>query len=193
MKRLFDLLVSTILLISVIPILLIVSLLIKKDSPGPLIYLSPRMGRGGKQFGLFRFRTMEQIYDAVDNKTERKLTRIGAIIRSYGLDDIPNLFNVLKGDLSLIGPRPAEPHIVELTHSEWQQILSVRPGLFSYSIWALAREFNASDQALKRKLELEYVQKQSFWFDLQLLSRWIKKLIASKGNVKARGDSSFDG
>jgi len=124
---------------------------------------------------------------------EERLTKVGRFIRNYSLDDIPNLINILLGDLSIIGPRATEPELVDLSHPEWQQILSIKPGGFSYAILVLATEFNGSSPEGKRQLELDHVQKQSFWYDLQLMWRVLREMIASKGNIKTRGKPTVDG
>jgi lipopolysaccharide/colanic/teichoic acid biosynthesis glycosyltransferase len=94
---------------------------------------------------------------------------------------------VVWGEMSLVGPRPMEPARVELEDPAWQRILTVRPGMVSWAIHCLGREYNASSQALKKRLELEYVAKRSMGFDLWLLWSAGRALVASRGNVKARG------
>jgi len=116
-----------------------------------------------------------------------RLTRVGKFIRNYSLDDLPNIFNMLKGELSLVGPRPTEPEIVDLNDPAWQRVLTVRPGYISWAILELASTYNASPWPLRLRLEEEYVQKKSLLFDVFVLRKALQKLVASKGNVKARG------
>ncbi|NJN56396.1 MAG: sugar transferase [Leptolyngbyaceae cyanobacterium SL_5_9] len=186
LKRLFDIVVALLILSITAPLLLLVPVLIKLDSPGVVLCPYPCIGQKGKPFGLIRFRRMDRYYDPQET-TERQLTRIGAIIRNYSLDDIPNLLNVLKGSLSIIGPCPSEPHFVDVANPEWQTILSVRPGWIGLAILSLGSSFNASDPQVKRQLELQYVERQSLIYDLALLIKAVRSQITSRGNIKARG------
>jgi lipopolysaccharide/colanic/teichoic acid biosynthesis glycosyltransferase len=109
------------------------------------------------------------------------------VIRNYSLDDLPNLLNVLIGEMSIVGPRPTEPERVNMADSVWQATLSVRPGLLSFAILRLAHTYNASDLQIKQHVELDYIVRQSFRFDLEVFVRWMQSHIASNGNIKARG------
>ena len=108
--------------------ILLIALLIKLDSPEPALYTPQMIGKGSKPFHLFRFRTMYVDKPAHLNAAEW-LTRIGRFIRNYSLDHLPTLFNVLKGDLSVIGPRPTEPEFVDMQDPTWQRYFQVRPGI----------------------------------------------------------------
>lgn len=186
MTRLLDILAGPLILIVTAPMLLVIAFLIKCDSPGPVIYGSLRVGRDGNIFHLLRFRTLHLSKPAHLSMQER-LTRVGSFIRNYSLDDLPNVVNVLKGDLSLVGPRPTEPEIVDLNDPAWQQVLTVRPGYISWAILELASAYNTSPWPLRLQLEEEYVQKKSVVFDLLVLRKAVQRLIVSKGNIKARG------
>jgi lipopolysaccharide/colanic/teichoic acid biosynthesis glycosyltransferase len=186
MTRFLDILVGFLILIVAAPVLLVIIILIKCDSPGPVIYGSPRMGRNGKEFHLLRFRTVD-IGKPAHLSMEERLTRMGSFIRNYSLDDLPNVFNVLKGDLSLVGPRPTEPERVDLTDQAWQKVLTIRPGYISWAILELASAYNTSPWPLRLQFEEEYVQKKSLVFDIMVLRKAIQGLIASRGNIKARG------
>ena len=186
MTRLLDLLIGSLFLIVATPLLLVIALLITCDSPGPIIYGSPRVGKNGKSFRLLRFRTVN-ISKPAHLSMDERLTRMGGFIRNYSLDDLPNVFNVLKGEMSVVGPRPTEPEIVDVNDPAWQKVLTVRPGAVSYAILELAVAYNTSPWSLKLQLEEEYIQKKSIVFDLFVLRKAVQGLIASKGNVKARG------
>lgn len=186
MTRLLDFLVGSLFLIVATPIMLVVALLIKCDSPGPSIYGSPRVGKNGKYFRLLRFRTVD-ISKPVHLSMDERLTRVGGFIRNYSLDDLPNVFNVLKGEMGVVGPRPTEPEIVDVNDPAWQKILTVMPGVVSWAILELASAYNASPWSLRLQLEEEYIQKKSIVFDLLVLRKAVQRLIGSKGNVKARG------
>jgi lipopolysaccharide/colanic/teichoic acid biosynthesis glycosyltransferase len=121
---------------------------------------------------------------------DERLTRIGRLIRNCSLDHLPTLVNVLKGDISVVGPRPMEPEFVDLQDPTWQRYFEIKPGFFNYAVLKLGRIFGpsgASNLPLKQELELEYIQKQSLVFDLQLLSKFVWAHVVSGGNVKARG------
>lgn len=186
LKRLCDLLAAVLFLLPAAPIMLLVAVLIRLDSPGPILYGAPKVGRRGKRFGMLRFRTVDLGKPAYLPMEER-MTRVGRMIRKRSLDDLPNLLNLLWGDLSLVGPRPTEPERVDLADPVWQQILAVRPGLISPAILALGRRYNGSPHALKQQLELEYVQTHSLQLDLHLFRQAIQGFWASRGNWKARG------
>ena len=190
LKRIFDIFVAALLLLLLSPIFLAVMLALKIQGQTSVFNLSTRVGKGGKLFHLIRFKTM--IDTTAPLPVAERLTKVGRFIRNYSLDDIPNLINILRGDLSLIGPRATEPERVDLSHPEWQQILSIKPGGFSYAILVLATEYNRSSPERKRQLELDYVQKQSLGYDLQLMRRVIQGMIASKGNIKTRGKPTVD-
>ncbi|HEX6820403.1 MAG TPA: sugar transferase, partial [Ktedonobacterales bacterium] len=122
-----------------------------------------------------------------DVPPEARLTPVRRFIRTYSLDDLPSLFHVLRGDLSLVGPRPMEPHRVDLNDPTWQRILSVRPGYVSYAIIVLASAYNSSSMADKQRIELEYVRRQSFLFDLRILAAALRGVLTSRGNIKLHG------
>jgi lipopolysaccharide/colanic/teichoic acid biosynthesis glycosyltransferase len=140
---------------------------------------------------MLRFRTVD-INKPAHLSMDERMTRAGRFIRNYSIDDLPNLFNVLMGDMSIVGPRPTEPERVDLEDPGWQRILTLRPGLLSFAIHKLARQYNASSWELRNKLELEYVQNQSLAFDLQILREAARALVASKGNIKARGEPAVE-
>jgi lipopolysaccharide/colanic/teichoic acid biosynthesis glycosyltransferase len=186
MKRLFDVLGSLVLLALTAPILLLIAILIRLESPGPAIYASPRVGKGGSLFGLLRFRTVDLRHPQYLNMDDR-LSHIGRLIRHLSLDDLPNLINVLCGEMSFVGPRPMEPERIDQNDPMSQRILSIRPGMISYAILMLAREYNLSSSERKQTLEFEYVAAQSLSFDARMLVLAVRSLIMSRGNIKARG------
>ena len=119
-----------------------------------------------------------------------RLTRLGRFIRNYSLDHLPMLFNLLQGDLSIIGPRPMEPEFVNLADSDWQTYFQVKPGVFNYAVLKLGQEFgpsSADNLALKRRLEIKYLQQRSFRSDLDILGQIALAHIKARGNIKMRG------
>ena len=148
------------------------------------------IGRGGRPFRIYRFRTMHPALPE-HSSPEDRLTRVGRFLRNYSLDHLPTLFNILLGDLAVVGPRPMEPEFVDLDDPAWQRYFEVRPGLFNYAVLKLGRTFgpsNAGNLPRKLALELEYIDRRSFRFDAQLLIRFARSHVASRGNIKARGE-----
>jgi lipopolysaccharide/colanic/teichoic acid biosynthesis glycosyltransferase len=186
MKRLFDLLVTLSLLTLTVPLMLFIAIWLRLDSAGPILYTSPRLGRAAKPIGLLRFRTID-LHKPADLPTEQRLTRTGRFIRNLSLDDLPNLFNVLKGDLSIIGPRPTEPAVIDLADPAWQKVLTVRPGMIGWAILNLASTYNDTPWPRRLQLEIEYVDRQSLSFDICLLWLALRGWLLSRGNIKARG------
>lgn len=195
MKRLFDIIFSIIGLIFASSIILIVAILIKLESPGPAFYMGKRMGRGGKEFKMFKFRSMVQNADKIGGPStsadDPRLLKIGKFIRKYQLDELPQFVNILKGDMSFVGPRPEVPSEVALYHEETRDIiLSVRPGLTDLATLENVHEEEilkgAKDphEAYRRliqpkKLELakKYVKERSFWLDIKIILKTLKSAI----------------
>ena len=188
MRRAIDLLVAIFCLVVFGPLILLIAVLIKLDSNGAILYRPKMIGQHGKQFSLFRFRTMSM--DHLDLTAEQRLTPVGRFLRNYSLDHLPMLFNLLLGDLTLVGPRPMEPEVVDFGDKVWQEYFIVKPGLINYAVLKLGKRWTPSRNshpALNQELELEYLQRRSPIYDLQLIVKSIGGLIRSKGNVKARG------
>ena len=177
MKRIFDVLTALIVGMIVAPIALIVALSIWLERRGPVIIYTERVGQFGRLFKHYRFRTMA-------GEPLRK-TRLGRSIGNLSLDDIPSLWNILKGDLSIVGPRPETPDKVDLLDPRWQKILSVEPGLTGMAILSLRGDYNSASVQERIKPELEYVERQSFWLDMQLIFHTIYWWLRM-GHVKGR-------
>ena len=188
MRRIIDILVGALFLIITAPSMLLIAILIKLDSPGPVFYLPRMVGHFGKVFSLFRFRTMSPAPPSPDSG--QTLTRVGRLIRYYSLDHLPMLIHLLTGDLTLVGPRPMEVDTVNMQDPVWQEYFQRKPGLFNYAVLKLGRLWTPSRRshpALNQELELQYRQRPSIVRDVQLVSQFLWALIASGGNVKARG------
>ncbi|MGI8422559.1 MAG: sugar transferase [Chloroflexota bacterium] len=191
-KRAFDLLAGGVLLLIVAPVMGAVALALKLEGRVPVWRRTPRVGRGGATFHMLSFSTMVDAAHAAPGATpESRETAVGRIVRNYSLDHLPMLWHVARGDMSLIGPRPMEPELVDLSDPAWQHILSVRPGAASYAILRLARTYNRSAMAERQRLELEYVDRRSLRFDLALCGEVMRAKIASRGNIKARGEPAI--
>ena len=183
MKRIFDILVSGIFLIILSPLILIISIIIKLTSKGNVFFKQKRIGRLNKEFYIYKFRTMRT--DTPDVAThllknpEKYITPIGKFLRKTSLDELPQLFNILKGEMSLVGPRPAlynQYDLKEMRNKEGINILV--PGLTG---WA---QINGRDEiSLEEKVRLdkEYLEKQSFWFDIKILWLTFFKVIKNEG------------
>jgi lipopolysaccharide/colanic/teichoic acid biosynthesis glycosyltransferase len=182
-KRVGDLVMATALLIITAPVFAVVTLAQRIEGT-PVLWRSPRLGRGARRFDLLSFRTMDEqpIIDA-----DARFTRTGRFLRNYSLDHLPTLVNVLRGDMSLIGPRPTEPDRVDLHDTRWQRVLSVRPGMVSYAIIHLARTYNTAPAEQRLALEMAYVDQAGLIVDLRLLIQAAVSLVRSRGNIKARG------
>ena len=133
LKRLFDIIFSSLGIIILSPFLIIIAVSIKLDSKGPVIFKQVRVGRRGNPFKVFKFRTMindaEKYGEQITVGGDKRITKIGAFLRKYKIDEFPQLFNILRGDMSFVGPRPEVPKYVALYNDEQKKVLNVRPGL----------------------------------------------------------------
>jgi lipopolysaccharide/colanic/teichoic acid biosynthesis glycosyltransferase len=186
MKRLFDILLSGIGLLIISPLFLIVAIWIKLDSPGPIFYRQVRVGRYNKDFRIFKFRSMRIGSDKGSLVTiggrDPRNTRSGYFIRKFKIDELPQLINVLVGDMSLVGPRPEVRHYVNYWTEEQMHVLDVRPGITDPASIKFRNENELLAQAEdpekyyievimqeKIKLYLDYVKKNSLWYDIKLI------------------------
>lgn len=195
MKRLFDIVASCIWLVVLSPLLLAVAIWIKLDSKGPVFYRQVRVGRYNKDFRIFKFRSMRMGSDKGSLVTiggrDPRVTRSGYFIRKYKLDELPQLLNVLLGDMSLVGPRPEVRHYVNYWTPKQMHVLDVRPGLTDPASIKFRNENDLLEQVEdpeayyinvimqeKIKLYLEYVEQASFGYDLKLLFKTLKVIVA---------------
>lgn len=186
MKRIFDIVASGLGLIVLSPLFLVLAIWIKADSRGPVFYRQTRVGRGNRDFRLFKFRSMRIGSDRQGLITvgghDPRVTRSGYYIRKYKLDELPQLINVFSGDMSLVGPRPEVRKYVELYTPQQLHVLDVRPGITSLASIRYRNENDilaASDDPDrcyiekvlpdKLKIDLEYVGKASFFYDIKLI------------------------
>ena len=188
MKRAFDIIAASVGLVLLAPLLLVVSLLIKLDSPGPVLFRQERMGRGFQPFRIYKFRTMVQ--DApgqggmITFGGDPRITRLGQVLRTTKIDELPQLINVLQGTMSLVGPRPEVPRYVELFRADYAEILRVLPGItdlasikYRHEAEFLGGFENPEEtyvrQVLPEKIKLakEYIRQSSFLFDIRLILR----------------------
>ena len=194
MKRTFDLIASSLGLLLLSPLFLMLAIWIKIDSEGPVFYRQVRVGKGNRDFRLFKFRSMRVGSDRKGLITvggrDPRVTRSGYYIRKYKLDELPQLINVFTGDMSLVGPRPEVRKYVDLYTPEQMHVLDVRPGNTDPASIRYRNENELLAQVEdpdryyvevimqdKLQLNLEYVEKQSFRFDLQLIFKTFSEII----------------
>ena len=194
LKRLFDIIFSFLGLVITLPLLILIAILIKLDSRGPVFYRGKRVGRYGKQFRIFKFRTMvpnaEKLGGPSTAADDQRLTRIGNFLKKYQLDELPQLINVLKGEMSLVGPRPEVKMYVDMLSSEEKnKIFSIRPGMTDLaSLWNFhegeilkgsadpEKTYLEKIRPQKIRLQLKYVEKHSFWLDVKIIFKTILKI-----------------
>lgn len=191
LKRFFDFITSLMILIVFGPLFLILGVLIKKDSKGPVFYRQVRIGKDGKPFKIFKFRTMVNNADksgVTSTKSDDvRITRMGKFIRKYNLDELAQFINVLKGEMSIVGPRPEIPYYVNMFTEEEKIILSVKPGITDWAcIWnpdegkLLAgsddpdRDYLEKIRPEKIRLQLKYVKEHSFCIDFKIMLMTLK-------------------
>lgn len=185
-KRIFDFSFALIGIIILLPLFLIIGLLIKLDNPGSVFFRQVRIGQFGREFYIYKFRTMvvnaEFLGKQLTVANDRRITRVGKFLRKFKLDELPQLINVLKGDMSLVGPRPEVPRYVALYRDEQRQILKIRPGItdlasiqFRNENEMLANAYNYEDvyiqKIMPKKLELnmQYIAQANLAFDLLII------------------------
>ena len=184
-KRLFDIIFSFLAIILLLPVFFIVSILIKIDSSGPIFFLQERVGLNGKYFKIIKFRSMKVNHNdslTVTLKNDKRITRIGRKLRKYKIDEIPELINVLIGDMSFVGPRPDVPGFADLLKGNDRNILKLRPGITS----SASIKYSNEEQLLleqedpiaynndvifpdKVKMNLNYYENNNIWIDIKII------------------------
>jgi len=193
LKRALDLLASSLGLLAMGPLLAIIAVAVKLDSPGPVFYRQQRVGRDGRRFWMYKFRTMYQDADRCQEelwaqseasgplfkmRDDPRVTRVGRVLRCLSLDEFPQLFNVLRGEMSLVGPRPPVPGEVE-QYDDWHHgRLRAVPGMTG--LWQVSGRSAVSFHDMVR-LDLQYIRNWSLSLDLSILLRTIPAVLASRG------------
>ncbi|MFK4292484.1 sugar transferase EpsL [Bacillus sp. RC240] len=180
MKRLFDIFISLLLLICFFFVILLVAIIVKTQIGSPILFRQQRPGLHGKSFYLYKFRTMTNERDRNGEllQDHARLTKVGKFLRKYSLDELPQLINVLKGQLSLVGPRPLLIEYMPLYSKEQAKRHNVRPGITG---WAQVNGRNSISWDEKFKLDVWYVENQSFLLDLKILYLTFSKVLKSEG------------
>jgi lipopolysaccharide/colanic/teichoic acid biosynthesis glycosyltransferase len=203
MKRAFDIIVAAIGLVLLFPLMALVAVVIKLDSDGPILFKQERVGKRFRPFHIYKFRTMvenaPEIGGPITCGSDPRITRTGRILRKTKLDELPQLLNVLKGEMSFVGPRPEVRYYVELFHADYTEILTVRPGITDLASIKYREEAallgKAADpeteyvtHVLPDKIQLakEYLCQTSFFFDLSLMLKTIVKLVTTEFQHRLR-------
>ena len=184
-KRLFDIIFSLLGILFLLPVFIIISILIKIDSSGPIFFLQERVGLNGKLFKIIKFRSMKEDHKnslTVTLENDKRITRIGKKLRKYKIDEIPELINVLVGDMSFVGPRPDVPGYADLLKGNDRNILKLRPGITSLA----SVKYSNEEQLLmvqkdpiaynndvifpdKVKMNLNYYENNNIWIDIKII------------------------
>lgn len=190
MKRLFDFIIALCALLTLLPVIIVVAVLIRFKLGSPILFTQDRPGLNSKIFKMMKFRTMLDGKDKYGNllPDNERLTKFGAFLRSTSLDELPGLFNVLKGDMSLVGPRPLLVQYLPLYSAEQARRHNVRPGITG---WAQVNGRNAISWEQKFKLDVWYVDNQSFLLDLEILLLTVKKVFVREG-ISADGHVTIE-
>ncbi len=194
LKRILDIVVSVFMILLLLPILFLVGILIKIESKGPVIYRQTRVGKDGRHFIFYKFRSMfidadtrkEEILSLNDSsdgvifkmKQDPRITRVGKFIRKYSIDELPQLFNVLEGSMSLVGPRPPLPREVAQYTLDERKRLHIKPGITC--IWQIS---GRSDIPFKKQVQLDeqYIKNHKFFGDIIILLKTIPAILTGKG------------
>jgi lipopolysaccharide/colanic/teichoic acid biosynthesis glycosyltransferase len=194
MKRLFDLLVASLLLIGLLPLWLVIVIAIRIDSPGPILFRQQRLTKGGRPFTMLKFRTMidgaEHMHTGLFSyEGDPRITRVGSILRRTSLDELPQLLNVLRGDMSIVGPRP--PVIYELgdydsLSEEYKKRFSVLPGITGLAQVSGRNELDWDEKVRFDNLYVELLQKRGVFEDLRIVALTVLRVLKMKGIVEPR-------
>lgn len=189
LKRSFDIAASACGLLLLAPVYLVIAWLIRRKLGAPVLFRQRRPGLNGKPFEMVKFRTMRDAVDANGNPLpdSERMTAFGSFLRSASLDELPELWNVLKGDMSLVGPRPLLMEYLPLYSTEQYRRHEVRPGVTG---WAQVNGRNALSWEEKFRLDVWYVDNQSFWLDLKIIFLTIKKVLVRDG-ISADGEATM--
>ena len=189
MKRAFDLLLTVPALVILAPVMLVVALLVRSRLGSPVLFRQPRPGQGGKPFTMIKFRTMRDAVDARGRPLPdaERLTDFGRFLRATSLDELPGLWNVVRGDMSLVGPRPLLIAYLPLYSPDQARRHEVRPGITG---WAQVNGRNAISWPEKFALDVWYVDNRSLWLDIRILALTLRKVFRREG-ISAAGDATM--
>lgn len=191
-KRVLDITLCLLALPCILPVILLCAVLIYIDNPGPIFFKQLRTGKGGRRFKMYKLRTMATNAEELKLKyahlneltwpdfkitNDPRVTRVGRILRKTSLDELPQIFNIIKGDMSIVGPRPTSFDVS--TYSLWHtERLEVQPGLTG--LWQVSGRSDL-DFDDRLRLDIEYIEKQSFWLDVKIIVRTFTSILTQKG------------
>jgi undecaprenyl phosphate N,N'-diacetylbacillosamine 1-phosphate transferase len=181
-KRLIDIMVSLALLIPGFPLWVMLAILVNLSSPGPILFVQGRLGKDGKPFRLYKFRSMTVAPPGGQpagwsEAEEARITRVGRFLRDYGLDELPQVLNILKGDMSIIGPRPPLPSRAKHYTERQRKVFQMRPGVICLAAFQGRRSIPMEERL---ELHVQYVERWSLWLDLKILLRSIPVVLGRK-------------
>ena len=189
LKRLLDIVIASSALVLLSPVYALVAYKVKKNLGSPVLFRQTRPGLHGQPFEMIKFRTMKDALDAEGNPLpdSERLTPFGKMLRATSLDEMPELWNVIKGDMSIVGPRPLLMEYLALYNEQQAKRHNVRPGITGY---AQVNGRNAISWEKKFELDTWYVENQSLWLDFKIMLKTIKKVIA-KDDISAEGEATM--
>ena len=183
-KRLTDIIISIMVLIITSPVILISIVAVKLNSPGPAFFIHERTGLGGKSFRMIKFRGM--IDNALDHGpvltqvNDPRLTAVGKFLRRTSIDELPQFINVLKGEMSVVGPRPEMVQLTKDYSDEDRKVFNFKPGITGYSQVNGRQKLSSSDRS---KMEIEYYSHATFWSDLKIIIKTFNVVLTNEGNI----------
>lgn len=193
LKRAFDIVVGCVLavILTVIPVLIIVPILIKLTSKGPAVFTQDRVGKDGKVFKIYKFRSMRIPEDSLDENGEmlppnERITKVGRILRKTSLDELMQIFNVIEGTMSIVGPRPTLPYQVENYDEHQKRRMEMRPGVTG---WAQVNGRNDLTWSEKIEYDIEYIEKFNFFFDIAILFKTVAVVFKQEGIAFTKEDA----
>lgn len=183
-KKFTDIIVSLFACLLFIPVLVIAAIAIKLESSGPVFFLHERTGQFGKRFKMIKLRGMVnnalQIGPSLTQKNDPRITKVGKILRRTSLDEMPQIFNVLKGEMSIVGPRPEIPSITETFNIEQKKVFQFKPGITGISQIRGRQTLSPEERV---EMEIEYYHKANFWSDLKIFFLTFKVIFTNEGNI----------
>jgi lipopolysaccharide/colanic/teichoic acid biosynthesis glycosyltransferase len=187
-KSIFDYFVTLVGLILLLPLIVILALLIKMTGKGPVVYSQKRIGKNGKPFVIYKFRSMHLEIDngihLLSDKRDKRITRLGRFMRKHKFDEIPNFINVLKGEMSIIGPRPEQPYYINLIlekDARYRNLQLIKPGITSWGQVKYGYASNVDEMLKRMEFDLFYIENRSFRFDLKIVYCTLGIILKGKG------------
>lgn len=186
-KRLFDVVCSAIGLVLLLPLNLIIYFVLRLFQGEPVLFIQERIGKDGKPFKIYKFRSMKENseygHPRLAEKDDERLTPIGRYLRKHHLDELPQLWNVLKGDMSIVGPRPERQYYIDQIVKEnprYTELYQIRPGLTSYA--TLYNGYTDSMEKMLKRLDMDlyYLEHQSFWSDMKIIMRTVQRMFVGE-------------